>query len=77
MKKYGKELKESQLQITLSDFLESFNKNMPKNFPRASSALLQKFKETHSLLFTHGDMWSLDQHRKKIIDWLPRNTGTL
>jgi len=77
VKKYGKELKESQLQITLSDFLESFNKNMPKNFPRASSALLQKFKETHSLLFTHGDMWSLDQHRKKIIDWLPRNTGTL
>ena len=72
MKKHVRELKENEIQISLQDFLESFNRNMPKSFPRASAALLNKFKDTHAKLFT-GDTWSLDRHRKKIIDWLPRN----
>ena len=59
--------------MPLSDFLKSFNKNMPEGFPRVSSALLKKFKEGHSKLFHNGDLWSLDQHRKKIVDWLSQN----
>ncbi len=74
MKKHLKELEESQIQISLLDFLKSYNQNMPPNFPRVSTALLQKFKDTHSILFKHGDLWSIDQHRKKIIDWLPLNS---
>jgi len=74
MKKYSEELKIGQMQITLSDFLESYNKNIPKGFPLATVPLLKKFKDEHSMLFKNGDLWSLDQHRKKIIDWLPRNS---
>ncbi len=77
MKKYGKELSESQLQIPLSDFLASYNKNMPEGFPRASTALLKKFQAAHAMLFKNGDLWSLEQHRKKLMDWLPRNSDTV
>jgi len=72
MKRYDKDLKISQAQISLEEFLESYNKNMPASFPRASVVLLKKFKEAHEMLFKNGDLWSLDQHRKKLIDWLPR-----
>lgn len=69
-----------QMQISLLEFLESYNRNIPKNsknFPQASVALLKKFKDAHSMLFKNGDFWSLDQHRKKVIDWLPRNNNVL
>ena len=71
MKKYGEELKISEKRMTLADFLKSYNKTLPEGFPRASTALLKKYKETHPLFFKHGDSWSLDEHRKKIVDWLP------
>lgn len=77
MKRYGEELKSSQMQISLADFVKSYNQNMPGNFPRASVELLLKFKETHSSLFKNGDLWSLDQHRKKVIDWLPQSHPAL
>ncbi len=67
------ESKVYEMQIPLSDFLKSFNKNMPEGFPRASSALLKKFKDANSKLFVNGDMWCLDRHRKKIVDWLSQN----
>ncbi|MEK7614739.1 MAG: hypothetical protein AAB428_03680 [Patescibacteria group bacterium] len=76
MKKYGKELAESQAQISLLDFLKSYNKNIPVSFPKATASLLKKFKESHPMLFKNGDFWSLDQHRKKTMDWLPRNTDS-
>ncbi|MEK9201800.1 MAG: hypothetical protein AAB944_02405 [Patescibacteria group bacterium] len=72
--KYGEELKASQMQISLSDFLKFYNQNIPAGFPQASVSLLKKFKDAHSMLFKHGNLWSLDQHRKKLIDWLPRNS---
>lgn len=77
MKDKREELKASQQKISLSDFLETYNQNMPKSFPRASLALLQKFKDEHLTLFKDNDLWSLDVHRKKLIDWLPRNGGII
>ena len=77
MKKYGVELQESRLEIPLVDFLESFNKNMPADFPRASVVLLKKFKEAHATLFKNGDLWSLERHRKRLIDWLSQQTEAL
>jgi hypothetical protein len=71
MKTYKKEVPVYELQIPLSDFLKYYNHNIPAGFPSASTALLEKFKGTHPTLFKHGDLWSLDQHRKKIIEWLP------
>lgn len=68
-----KEPKTHEDQITLKEFLISFNKNMPATFLQVTEADLLKFKSAHETLFKHGNSWSLDQHRKKIIDWLPRH----
>jgi hypothetical protein len=65
----------SQEQISLSDFLKSYNKNIPEGFPHASEALLKRFKSEHPGFFKHGESWSLDEHRKKIVDWLPLNNS--
>ena len=73
MAKHQEAVKESEIRITASDFLVSFNQNMPAHFPRASSALMAKFRVEHPLLFKRDNLWSLDQHRKKLMDWLPRN----
>lgn len=75
--KQPKELKESQMQISLSAFLKSYNQNMPEGFPRASVALLKKFRQGHSILFKHGNLWSLEYHRKRLIDWLPQNINAV
>jgi len=69
-----KEPKLNEIPLSLSQFLESFNQNMPVNFPQASTEVLLKFKKEHEVLFRKGSTWSLDQHRKKVMDWLPRNT---
>jgi hypothetical protein len=76
MKKYAEELKISEAQVSLPDFMKSYNENIPQGFPHATTPLLKKFKDLHATLFKHGDMWSLDQHRKKLMDWLPRNSDT-
>ncbi|OGZ05469.1 MAG: hypothetical protein A2942_01125 [Candidatus Lloydbacteria bacterium RIFCSPLOWO2_01_FULL_50_20] len=75
MKNNKTEIKEYEKQISISDFLRSYNQNMPATFPRATMLLLNKFREAHAGLFKHGDFWSLDLHRKKLIEWLPRNGG--
>jgi len=73
MSKHPEIPKVHEMRITPADFLKSYNQNIPAGFPRISAALMKKFKEEHPLLFKRDDLWSLDQHRKKIIDWLPRN----
>ena len=63
----------SEAQISIEEFLKSYNETIPTSFPKASVALLQRYKEEHEALFKHGESWSLDLHRKKIMDWLPQN----
>jgi hypothetical protein len=74
MKNYLKEPALNEIALSLSEFLESFNMNMPANFLQVSEEQLIKFKKEHESLFRNGNSWSLDMHRKKLIDWLPRNT---
>lgn len=69
-KREKEELELSQMQMPLSAFLESYNKNIPTAFPCASVATLKKFQVMHPALFKNGDMWSIAQHRKKLMDWL-------
>jgi hypothetical protein len=66
------ELKVSQQPLSLGDFLASYNQNIPAGFPRASVDLLKKFREANTNLFKHEEHWTLDLHRKKLMDWLLR-----
>jgi len=77
MKNTLKELKLNEIPLSLSEFLKSFNQNMPLNFPRASEGRLIKFKKEHESLFQKDNTWSLDMHRKKVMDWLPRNSDII
>ena len=60
----------SEMNHSIEDFLELYNENLPLAFPRASTALLKEFQNTHTGLFRSTDVWSLDLHRKKVMDWL-------
>lgn len=61
-------------QISLAEFVSSYNKMIPAEWPHATVPLMKQFKETNLSLFKNGDMWSIDLHRKRIIDWLPLNS---
>ena len=60
----------SEKKRTLVDFVALYNENLPSIFPKASEELLKEFKTGHSGLFGAGKGWTLDQHRRKVMDWL-------
>ena len=60
----------SEKSLSFSDFMKSYNEGLPLQFPRASLALLREFRKEHLTLFKDGGEWSLDQHRKKVMDWI-------
>lgn len=64
------ELALNQERTPLVVFLDSYNKSIPEHFPQASVKVLKRFKDAYPALFKHGDEWSIDRHRKKLMDWL-------
>jgi hypothetical protein len=70
MRKRKKEEDRSIIRTSLVTFMEAYNQNLPVSFPRASVAILKKFQGVYPALFKNGDMWSMAQHRKRVIDWL-------
>lgn len=57
--------------VSLMVFIDYYNQHIPEGFPKASEAILNKFKETHSSLFSGDNNWTIDKHRKKLMDWIP------
>ncbi|KKU53077.1 MAG: hypothetical protein A3F26_02265 [Candidatus Ryanbacteria bacterium RIFCSPHIGHO2_12_FULL_47_12b] len=66
----NREWEQNQINTNLVGFLENYNQNIPGGFPRASVKSLKEFQVAHPLLFKHGDEWSVDRHRKRLMDWL-------
>lgn len=73
MKKPPRPTPASELPMSEAEFIASFNANMPEGYPRVSPAILTRFKEAHANLFKGKGEWNLDQHRKRMIEWLPQN----
>jgi hypothetical protein len=61
----------SEKKRSLAEFLAEYNKGLPVGFPRVSLPLLRVFNQNHPTLFKEDGLWSLDQHRKRVMDWLP------
>lgn len=59
--------------MTEAEFMESFNQNMPDGYPHVTLEILARFRAAHPSLFTDKNAWSLDRHRKRMIEWLPHN----
>ncbi len=67
----------SEKKLSPAQFLAHYNENLPTQFPQASLLFLKEFKKTYPALFKDGAAWSLDQHRKKVMDWLPQHLKSL
>lgn len=65
----------SERELTSVEFLSEYNAHLPSEFPRATAALMTAFREGHPSMFKKVDIWTLDQHRKKLMDWLPQHLG--
>jgi hypothetical protein len=61
----------SERRITSAEFLAAYNEKLPDAFPRLSSALLREYQGRYPGQFKADGLWSLDQHRKRVMDWLP------
>jgi hypothetical protein len=55
---------------TLPEFLELYNADLPEGFPRATREALLEYRASHQESFKNSKTWTLDVHRKKIMDWL-------
>ncbi len=71
MKQKNDPLKLNQLETSLPIFMASYNQSVPAGFPHASAKALKQFQELHPMLFKHSHEWSIDKHRKRLMDWLP------
>ena len=55
---------------TTAAFVAYYNENVPEIFPRATIKALHRFKTAHPALFKGSSEWTIDKHRKKLMDWL-------
>ncbi|MBI4085594.1 MAG: hypothetical protein HY432_03785 [Candidatus Liptonbacteria bacterium] len=70
------ELELNQVKTSLLIFMESYNKSIPESFPHTTIKILKKFQALHPMLFRGRDEWSIDRHRKRVMDWLPSHVST-
>ena len=77
MKRFDAQRELHETVTSLSRFAEIYNTTLPLGFPRASVKALEQFQATHPLLFKNGDEWSIDRHRKRLMDWLSSHRNAL
>ena len=70
MKRKNDPLEKNLLITSPVEFIENYNKSIPQSFPRATNETIQKFQIAHPALFKKADQWSIDRHRKRLMDWL-------
>ena len=67
------EKEQSEKELSIENFLVAYNTDLPETFPHVSLQHLIEFKETYPSLFKNQRYWTLGQHRKKVMDWLPQH----
>lgn len=60
----------NEARTPLLAFMNEYNRNLPQGYPSASLKALETFRNLHPLLFRGADSWSIDKHRKRVMDWL-------
>jgi len=70
MKSRSNEYEQNQAITSLAVFIDAYNKSIPEDFPRATTKVLKQFQISHSALFKNPDNWSIEKHRKRLMDWL-------
>lgn len=80
MKRKDLQLELNQMRTTIDVFMKAYNQTLPQGFPVATASTLKKFQQQNSSLFSarggeNKKEWSIEKHRKKLMDWLPANTN--
>ncbi len=70
MKRKSFESEANLAKTPMLEFIEAYNKTIPADFPRATPEALEQFRATHATLFKGKHGWSVDRHRKRVMDWL-------
>lgn len=61
----------SEKKLSLKEFGICYNEGLPEGYPPVTTQLLKTFMAANAHSFKEEGVWSLDQHRKKVMDWLP------
>lgn len=77
MRDFDANKERSERKLSINSFLKEYNENLPGEFPLASRPVLRKFSKAHPGLFKNGDVWTLDQHRRKFMDWVRHYESSL
>lgn len=70
MKRKSFESEANLAKTPMLEFMEAYNRTIPAGFPRATPEALEQFWATHTILFKGKAGWSVDKHRKRVMDWL-------
>ena len=60
----------TRIMTSAAVFLESYNNSIPSGFSKVSIKAMKEFQSVHPALFKHGNDWSIDRHRKRLMDWI-------
>jgi hypothetical protein len=61
----------SEKKLSQKEFGAFYNQGLPEGYPPVTASLLKTFSAANPQTFKEEGVWSLDQHRKKVMDWLP------
>ena len=64
------ELDKNMVEMDTKMFKNDYNESIPDAFPRVSVTILNLFQSTYPSLFKGKKQWTIDKHRKKVMDWL-------
>jgi len=56
--------------LSLAEFINYYNKNTPVAMPRATKEALLAFQVSHPTIFEKSGLWTIDKHRRRVMDWL-------
>ncbi len=68
---YKQEQEVNFVEMSLDEFKTYYNENTPLAMPRATKESLLEFQVTHDSLFEKSGLWTIDKHRRRVMDWLP------
>lgn len=63
----------SEQKRSLAEFIALYNAGLPSEFPRVTPTLLERYRLAYPSQFKPDGLWSLDLHRKRVMDWLPEH----
>jgi hypothetical protein len=67
---YKKEQEVNFVGMTLGEFIDYYNENTPAAMPRATKNALKEFQTSHANIFDESGLWTIDKHRRRVMDWL-------